>query len=214
MLSVKPFNAITMIFRKFSNQFLLSVCLVLFCAFILSCKPSAPAAEAGSGDLAGFELSALSNGTQYAIRKDGNGQIVFEGYVDGNKKTGQWLEYNAEGEIVNIENYVNGLREGVALKMTNRGQVDLRARYHEGVLHGPWTQFKFGKIIEERSYTTGKLDGTVKTYDDRTWKVKQEVQYKNGVQDGFFRYYDEEGVVTLEYEYKNGEKISGGIVKK
>ncbi len=59
----------------------------------------------------------------------------------------------------------------------------------------------------------GKLDGVARTFDDRTWKVKQEVEYKNGVQDGFFRYYDENGTVTLEYVYKNGEKVSGGMTK-
>ena len=53
----------------------------------------------------------------------------------------------------------------------------------------------------------------MKTFDERTFKLKQEVEYKNGLQDGYFRYYDEEGNVTLEYEYKEGEKIKGGIVE-
>ena len=90
----------------------------------------------------------------------------------------------------------------------------MRSRYHQGLLHGPYIQFKFGKVIEERPYNMGKLDGIVRTFEDRTWKLKQEVQYKDGKQDGFFRYYDDQGNVTLEYQYKNGEKISGGIVEK
>ena len=130
--------------------------------------------------------------------KDASGNLSSEGYVLDNKKTGEWLTYNPEGEI----------------KMSFRGQVDTRAQYHLGQLHGPWKQYKFGKLIEERNYAGGKLDGTSKSYDDKTWKLKQEVQYKNGVQDGIYRYYDENGNVTLEYEYKNGEKVSGGMVKQ
>ena len=187
------------------------ICLAL----LISCEPKSPEAAAGTGDLSGFEITEIPGSAfQYAVRKDGNGQLVFEGYVSGDKKSGQWLEYNPEGEIILVENYVDGLKEGVALKMTSRGQVDLRSRYHKGILHGPWTQFKFGKVMEERTYNNGKLDGVVKSYDDRTWKLKQEVQYKDGQQHGYYRYYDENGNITLEYEYKNGEKVSGGIVEK
>lgn len=184
--------------------------------FLLNgCKSSEPKPEAGAGDLTGFELTAIPNSsTQHAIRKDANGQIAIEGYVTDNKRSGQWIEFSPEGDITLIENYVNGLREGWSFKMITRGQIDQKARYHLGSLNGPWIQYKFGKIIEERTYTMGNLDGTVKTYDDRTWKLKQEVQYKDGKQHGYFRYYDEEGNVTLEYEYKNGEKVSGGIVEK
>ena len=67
--------------------------------------------------------------------------------------------------------------------------------------------------IRDSLYKDDKLEGTARTYDDRTFKLKQEVEYKDGKQDGFFRYYDEEGNVTLEYQYKNGEKVSGGIVE-
>jgi antitoxin component YwqK of YwqJK toxin-antitoxin module len=98
--------------------------------------------------------------------------------------------------------------------MLTRGQIDMKAQYHQGQLHGSYIQYKFGKLLEQRTYNMGKLDGTVRTFDERNWKIKQEVQYKNGLQDGFFRYYDENGNVTLEYVYRNGEKISGGIINK
>ena len=193
--------------QSFSFLFLISIMLV-------SCKKSTPVAEAGTGDLAGFEMTPIQGSTiQYAVRKDGAGQVVFEGYVLDNKKTGEWIEYSADGDVAVIENYVNGLKEGYSFKLATRGQIDMKAQYHLGQLHGNYIQYKFGKVLEQRTYNTGKLDGLVVTYDERTWKVKQEVQYKNGLQDGYFRYYDD-GVMSLEYIYKNGEKISGGIVNK
>jgi antitoxin component YwqK of YwqJK toxin-antitoxin module len=195
---------------------LLNVWYFIFCLswVFASCNSSTSHAEAGAGDLAGYELTAIpGSSTQYAVRKDGAGQVVSEGYVNGNKKSGQWLEYSVDGDIALIENFVDGLREGWVMKMITRGQIDNKAKYHQGLLHGPWIQYKFGKVLEQRNYSMGKLDGVARTFDDRTWKVKQEVEYKNGVQDGFFRYYDENGTVTLEYIYKNGEKVSGGMTK-
>lgn len=189
---------------------------VLACLLAIGgCKPAAPESSAGTGDFTGFELTDIPGSTiKIALRKDAAGKTFQEGFVMDNKKTGQWIEFNNEGDIASIENYVNGLLEGSALKMSFRGQVDQKFTYHLGQLHGRWVQHKFGKIIEERNYNMGKLDGVVKTYDDKSWKLRQEAEYKDGLQDGFFRYYDDNGTVTLEYQYKKGEKVSGGMVNK
>jgi len=187
-----------------------------WCVFLLAigCKPSS-APEAGTGDLTGFELVDIPGTTvKAAKRKDPSGQVVFEGFIDGDKKTGLWVEYNNEGDISAINNYVNGMLEGPALKLSFRGQIDQRSSYHLDQLDGPWVQYKFGKVMETRNYKNGKLDGPVKTFDDKTFKLRQEAEYKDGLQDGYFRYYDDNGNVSVEYQYKKGEKISGGIVKK
>jgi antitoxin component YwqK of YwqJK toxin-antitoxin module len=194
---------------------LLSVVLVL-----TSCKPSTTTpTEAKSDDQSGMpaDLAKMvmteipGSDTKYARQMTASGNIEIEGFVRNNQKTGQWILYGAEGDIGLINNYVDGKLEGVAMRMTYRNQVDLKSNYHNGVLDGAWVEYKFGKKIEERTYKNGKLEGSVKVYDERTFKLKQEAEYKNGLQDGFFRYYDENGNVTLEYQYKNGEKVSGGM---
>jgi antitoxin component YwqK of YwqJK toxin-antitoxin module len=179
---------------------------------IIGCKPSAP--KAGSGDLIGFEIIEIQGSSvKMAKRKDPSGQAVIEGFVEGEKKTGQWLEYDNNGDVSTIAHYVNGLLEGTSFKLSHRGQIDQRTNYHLGELDGTWVQYKFGKVMETRNYKNGKLDGSVKIYDDKTFKLRQETEYKNGLQDGIFRYYDDNGNVSMEYQYKNGEKVSGGIVK-
>lgn len=171
-------------------------------------------AETGTGDLAGLVFEDIPESTvKYARQVSAAGQVEIEGFVENGKKIGQWIQYTPEGDIALINNYIDGLLEGTAMRMTYRNQVDLKTTYHRNMLNGPWTSYKYGKIIEQRNYVNDKLDGVVKTFDERTFKLKQEVQYKNGLQDGYFRYYDEEGNVTLEYEYKAGEKIKGGIVE-
>ena len=201
--------------RHIADAIFICSFLMITCSGCLSSEPKEEA-QAGTGDLKDFELTALPGSTVKAAELKGPaGQTIVEGYVDANdQRVGQWVEYIPEGDIAMIENYIDGKREGMLLKMTNHGQIENKSYYHQGVLHGPWVQYKFGKVIEERNYNMGKLDGTVKKYADRTWELTQEIQYKDGKQHGFFRHYDADGNVTLEYEYKDGEKISGGIVEK
>jgi len=185
---------------------------------ISSCKPgdakTATPGEEGTGDLAGMLMEEIpGTNIKCARRLDVGGNVHIEGYVENDKKTGQWIEYTSEGDIALINHFVNGMLEGTSMRMSFRNQVDLRLNYKQNKMHGAWTAYKFGKVVETRSYKDDKLEGTSRMYDDRTFKLKQEVEYKDGKQDGFFRYYDEDGNVTLEYEYKNGEKISGGMVE-
>jgi len=210
------------LFPLFSRP-IAAICLLSVVLFLTSCQPSTTAsADAKSDDQSGMpaDLAKMvmteipGSDTKYARQMNAAGGVEIEGFVRNNQKTGQWILYGAEGDIGLINNYVDGKLEGVAMRMTYRNQVDLKSNYHNGVLDGPWVEYKFGKKIEERTYKNGKLEGSVKVYDERTFKLKQEAEYKNGLQDGFFRYYDENGNITLEYEYKNGEKVSGGMQPK
>jgi antitoxin component YwqK of YwqJK toxin-antitoxin module len=196
-------------------------CLLIACSILLigyACKPSvdkpAAIAPALEDDISGLVREKIpGTSIEYARQLNAAGAIEIEGFLDGNQKTGQWIRYNPEGDIIQINNFVNGKLEGMAMKMSFRNQVDLKMSYKQGEMDGSWTAFKFGKVIEERNYVSGKLEGTVKVYDQKTFKVKQETQFKSGVQDGSLKYFDENGNVVLSYEYKNGEKIGGGIVE-
>ena len=48
-------------------------------------------------------------------------------------------------------------------------------------------------------------------YENSNGAIQIETVYKNGKQDGIYRYYDKEGNTVMEYEYKDGEKVAGGI---
>lgn len=189
---------------------------LLLAGLIISCKKSSdPMTGDPNSDLKGMTIEEIpGSDISYAKQVSAAGVLEIEGFVLNNKKTGQWTQYDDKGDILLINSYVDGLLEGPALRMTYRNQVDLKSTYHKGVLEGPWVSYKFGKIVETRNYKDGKLEGSVILYDDRTFEKKQETEFKNGLQDGFLRHYDAAGNVTLEYEYKNGEKISGGMTNK
>ncbi len=193
------------------NLILLSFCIILFGCGNSGGGPAAPA------NLTGFEMGNIPGSSiQKAVKKNGNGQLVEEGYVLDGKKSGTWTSYHLGEEIIrvkSISNYAAGKKNGLHMEFSNRGQLELHANYLNDVLDGQSLKFKFGTRVEEESnYKNGKLHGTYKMYHGNG-KTQKEINYKDGVQHGAFRYYNEEEQMTLEYEYKDGEKVSGGIVK-
>lgn len=201
-------------------RFLLKSLPVFLMLALLSAGCQSSGTHATPEGLPGEDLSLLTyediagSDVRYARQVDTlTGHVQIEGFMKDGKKTGMWIQYSPEGDIQLINHYVDGQLEGVALRMTFRNQVDLRSTYRRGQLNGPYTLYKFGKVVEERQYKDGLLDGPYKIYNDRTFTLKQEMNYKADKLDGHFRYYNEDGVVTLEYVYKDGEKISGGMTE-
>jgi antitoxin component YwqK of YwqJK toxin-antitoxin module len=200
------------------QNYIIAAVLTCITLGLMGCKEGSSPASATAdvpSDLKGLVFEDIpGTDVKYARQLYANGGVEIEGYVSNGKRTGMWVQYGTNGDIGLINHYVDGQLEGLALRMTYRNQVDLKTTYRKGQLDGAWASYKFGKLVEERTYKQGKLEGSVKLYDERTFKLKQDAQYKNGLQDGYFRYYDEEGNVTLEYQYKNGEKVSGGMTNK
>ncbi len=172
--------------------------------------------EEGSGlDVSAYELTPIPNtNTSLAVKKDKDGHIVEEGLLKDNQKEGTWVSYHNTDEKQipkSVQGFHNGLPNGVLIEYGNRGQLEKIAHYLNGQLHGRYATYDYGRIKEIRHYKNGKLDGLyIKNYP-KTDHIQSEAQFKDGKQDGFYRYYDEEGNVTLEYEYRNGKKISGGM---
>lgn len=133
--------------------------------------------------------------------------------IDG-KKTGAWSYYGMEGTFpIKVISYVEDLYNGIYLEFNDRGQAELMATYKNNKLDGPWGKYRFGRAELTANYKDGELDGVLREYDFRNGNLKKEASYKAGELDGLVRDYDEEGNVMVEYVYRNGEKISGGVVE-
>lgn len=127
-------------------------------------------------------------------------------YLNG-RKHGNWTEYTSDGLVKSVTSYVDGKKQGSYIELDNRGQLLIAAYYHNDVLHGDWKQYIRTKAKEERVYVNGKLEGTVMIYYDNG-KIMEEGSYANGVRDGLSKWYDQEGNVTIEYEYNAGELVN------
>jgi len=126
-------------------------------------------------------------------------------YIKGVRE-GSWVEYHPNGFVKTIMGYSNGLKEGQALELDNLGRLLERFTYHKGELHGAYTKYNGSRIKEQKNYKNGKLEGKSEIFYDNT-KVMEESYYKNGKRDGVAKWYDQEGNLTIEYTYVDGEWI-------
>ena len=201
--------------------------LVLVLAVLLSCENNsspapAPAAattattEASSPSPSDYEMTPIP-GTAASMAKLilPDGSIKEAGPMANGKKNGTWTYYGVDGGFpVKVISFVDDMYNGVYLEFNDRGQAELMATYKNNKLDGPYGKYRFGREELTANYKDGELDGIMREYDFRDGKLKKEASYKDGQLDGLVREYDAEGNVMVEYMYRDGEKISGGVVKK
>jgi len=195
--------------NKFYSPFLIVFASLLFNA----CGENSQLNEAlPTGEWAGYEFLAI-RGTdiQRVGKKNEFGQATEEGFVLNGSKTGVWLTFHPEGRIKTIDNYINGSIEGASIELDKRGQMIHKAFYYEGELHGLETTYKFGRAQESIPYNHGVIDGTVVRYYNNG-KIMEQIDFKGGLQHGYYHHYNTNEKLDMKYEYENGEKISGGMV--
>ncbi len=193
---------------------IVSIPLLLITLNFFACteKNSAPV----SADLSSYTIVDHPGGQiQKAIAADSNGKVTEEGEVLNGAKTGAWISYYpSEGRVKRITNYINGKKNGLHMTFSGRGHVELQCFYTEDQLDGPYMTFRNSSRKKiETTYKMGVLNGKYIEYNDRNNKILKEMVYNNGKLDGQFKQYNDEGILVMEYQYKDGEKISGGIVK-
>jgi antitoxin component YwqK of YwqJK toxin-antitoxin module len=168
---------------------------------------------ASSIDITAFDTIELPNGVTRLLKKDADGQIIEEGYLKNGKKNGVWTTY-ADERVLTMVSYIDDIKYGKSFELDHRRQITEEATYVNGMLYGKKGSYKFGRPKLEAYYINNQLHGPLKKYFESgadQGKINQLVDYVNGKIDGKVRYYNAAGEVTVEYDYKNGEKISGGI---
>ncbi|MEM1408036.1 MAG: toxin-antitoxin system YwqK family antitoxin [Bacteroidota bacterium] len=126
-------------------------------------------------------------------------------YLNG-QKHGTWTAYHNNDLVKSITTYLNGVKQGTHIEIDDRGQLLLKAYYHNGEYDGSYLAYKRTKVVERRFYKDGKLEGTLNKYYDNG-NIMEESIYQNGKLNGVAKWYDQEGNVTLEYEYQDGQLI-------
>ena len=167
-----------------------------------------------SGGFSGYTLEKIAGSPFQRAYKMVGDQLIEEGQVFKGKKTGTWVTYHADqkGFPHVIANYVDGKRSGPYMEINEFGQFRVVAHYLNDQLDGRVAKYNFTRLAEELYYKNGGLEGPYTLYFENSDVKQRTAEFKNGVEDGWVRYYNEEGKVTVEYQYRNGEKISGGIV--
>ncbi|MBK7410120.1 MAG: hypothetical protein IPL49_20920 [Saprospirales bacterium] len=167
-----------------------------------------------SGDFTGYTLEKIPGSSFQRAYKMVGDRLLEEGQLLNGQKNGTWVTYH--GDIKNfpkvIATYVNGVRTGPYMEVNEFGQFIIVAQYLNDQLNGRVAKYNFTRLSEELYYQNGVLDGPYTLFFENSDIKQRTAEFKNGVENGWVRYYNEEGKITVEYEYRNGEKVSGGIV--
>jgi len=187
--------------------------ILILAAALWSCNGGG-SASAPTVDSSGYALEDIPGlSAKIATKHNEAGVLIEEGLLINGVKTGTWVTYHPDTRFpATITSYEGGVNNGPYMEFNQRGQLSLRATYRNNLLHGLWGKYSFGRVEEESNYKDGQLHGMHRAYQKRDGKLQSEAEYKDGKQDGVYRFFNEEGEVTLEYQFKNGEKVSGGIV--
>lgn len=176
-----------------------------------------PQATSNSGlDLSKFEITTIpGTGEQRAVRMGDDGRLKEVGLLRHGKRDGAWVTYFKDKEVPQVvANFVDDKYNGVYMEFSRQGQIILLCNYENNQLEGKFARYRLGRTTEEGAYKNGKLHGNYKKYYDGKSIVQQEANYTDGELDGKTLFYNEKGDIIVEYTYKMGQKIEGGIVEK
>ena len=189
--------------------------LLMTTVLVFACGgPTEPVVTvATSGDFSGFEVSKIAGSElEKAIKKNAQtGQLAEDGFIYNGMKTGTWTTYHPNDNLTvyTVNNYVNGKKEGLYLEAEKNNRVKTIGSYSNDVKHGKWITYNFSRREIEQDYKNGKLHGFSRTFykTGKDGQVKEEIELSNGIQDGVYRYYKEDGTISMDYVYKNGKIV-------
>lgn len=159
-----------------------------------------------------------------------NGNIEQQGLynIKGNAE-GEWKWYFINGNELLIQNFQDGIEEGLLTEYNDTGKVITKGEYIEGQETGAW-YYNINNNITEGKFIDGKRDGVWKEYfsdgklrfsgsyvDDNPngkhsyyWengKMKEVGNYVMGKREGEWLKYEYEGNLFLKTYYRNGKEF-------
>jgi TonB family protein len=141
------------------------------------------------------------------------GYKIREGEMVNDSAEGYWTYYYGGSERIREVNFVardtaNGPSTMYHMSGNKEAEGKLKRRYKDGL----WTFYcdKKDVRIATRTFTDGVLDGQAKYFDSASGKLTAEGMYKNGDKEGIWEYYYRgTGIPKSKEEYKNG--LNNGI---
>ena len=162
-----------------------------------------------------------------------NKRVHLEGRYLNNKREGFFREYSADSKLVNTFKYKSGelvedVEEFRDIKIKKKyfpnAQVRSEITLVNGIANGVAREYnEDGSVKDSKIYTNGKVIGAgivdkkgkkqgewteyyaSKFTDDTTRLKKARGTYKNGIRDGKWKFFYENGILEQEGFYKNGK---------
>jgi len=184
--------------------------------------------------------SLKQEGVYLNTRKTGEWKFYYPGagtlleqtgtYDKNGKPEGEWKWFYESGNIRRIENYNEGIENGIIEEKTDSGMVVIKGNYVDGQEDGLW-KYQIEGYREEGKYEDGKRTGNWKHYypngnlsfegnfDDGQpngvhkyfWEngnIKMIGNFIMGLKDGDWNRYNSDESLMITTFYKNGREIS------
>jgi uncharacterized protein len=132
-----------------------------------------------------------------------NGKVSSEGTLRNGRPDGYWKSYHMNGVIKSEGNRIDEELDSIWKFYTDEGELFVSITYKEGIKHGPRITYKDGIKIKKEPFENDKLEGTTYHYFENE-KVKLEIPFENGRENGMGYEYDTDGMIITLNTYKSG----------
>ena len=160
-------------------------------------------------------VNGKADGQDTVYYEDGTKNLVRSHYQG--KEDGKWAFYREDGTIKWEKNYMAGQAEGEHIYYFPRGGIYKIELWSMGKLNGVKKEFykgqngEEGKLKKEVNYKNGMFDGLYITYFENG-QVESEQMFIKDQKDGLSKYYYDDGKLFYTENYSKGRK--NGEIKR
>lgn len=158
----------------------------------------------------------IKNGNYFEYNEDR--KIIIYGSYESNKEEAIFIYFDPEGQVKRTTHFKKGKLNGQSKNYYSNGQLRLSQDYKNGLKHGEILGFYLdGTRLFTGSYKKGKMIGQRMYFDVKGKPASGEMIWRhengttkltgkciNGLPDGRFTHYDENGIITLQVDYRKG----------
>lgn len=146
-----------------------------------------------------------ANGKKQGLWEEKTPAGTSKGTFVNDQKDGCWTSYSVDGKLLRIENFNQGLRDGISVEIDPRGYLLSETYYVNDLIEGTTKRFFYGtnpaSLID---YVHGKMNGKKKIYyENSAGKLMEESEYKDDMKNGPSDFYTMKGDPIAEYIYAN-----------
>ena len=154
--------------------------------------------------------------------------LILEGKYKNDLKNGEWRDYYNNGALKEINTYkvikaknrqndilILGMKKFVSVPHGKHEayskldyQIKAKGQYKNGLKHGTWFDYYPGGVIPTyiTQYKKGKLHGVMKEFG-RRGDLHSEIHYKDGLKDGWFVLFNQNGKVAVQKMFSKGREV-------
>lgn len=137
-----------------------------------------------------------------------SGKVSGEGTMRNGKPDGYWITYHPNGVIKSEGNRKNYLLDSTWTFYTESGAVSKRIEYRADEKTGYYETYKEvdsakSILISKELYLNDKRQG-ISYYYYPNGKIKETINYKDGIKDGYNKIYSEDGRIITLFDYYKG----------